>query len=696
MPEGLALTYNLVLEYYPLPASQNAQGGMRECRKNAIRLFSVLILIVGASFVFVGSAEAQTTGSTTTFFVEQNFDATGRASVTATLRETGTHALIYVEDAYYNSLSASDRAALLAATAALRNEFDAVIYPRLTGFYGTPREPGIDGDARVALLLTKLKSNAGGYFDTSDQFSRQLSPLSNEREMVYINATFYTNPRRFYAFLSHEFTHLIDFNQKHFLRGVDDDVWLNELRAEYAPTYLGYDDPYAGSNLAARAGAYVTDPDDSLTEWRNTNEDYASINMFAQYVAGKYGADVLKYSIQTPQTGIAALDAGLATAGHTVRFADVFLNWTAASFLNSASPGLDYVYDHPSLTGAALRLDTVTTSASLGPSGKLTMTRQVEGGAWQWVRAVPSAGGSDGTRIVLTSSVPLRAKAILQYASGGSVVQPFSAAPGGAELTIANVSSYSAVVVVPVMMGKTSGFSGGEEDGSYPEEPLRNYTVSFTRGVAVAPVVTVVTPGVVVTEGGVEVTVRGSGFSAGPLALTLNGQSVATQVRSDSELVFTAPAHAEGSVCMTIATGSGSVERCDALTYATIRDGDLIRAEGDFRVWIVKGNWRRHIADARVFGFYGHLGFSVVRVVPSETLASYRVSAWVRVPLTADPATWRVYEVNGDASRHWITCANPDFCENTWRMRGGDPDGIFTINQREMDFYSTGAHVFLQ
>jgi hypothetical protein len=287
--------------------------------------------------------------------------------------------------------------------------------------------------------------------------------------------------------------------------------------------------------------------------------------------------------------------------------------------VNSAQPGLDYVYDHPALTGQNLRLETLTTSSSLSPTGRLVLSRQIEDWAGQWIRITPVGGGTDAMSITLKSSVPLRAKAVLRHQNGGVAVLPFTTATGGVALTVPDIASYSSVVVMPVLMGKTTGFSTGEEDGTYPQEPNRTYTAEFVRGV-------------------------------------------------------TAP----------------------LLTPIVVNDGDLIRAEGDFRVWIVQGGWRRHIVDARVFGFYDHLGFSSVKVVSPTALAAYRVSAWVRVPVTANPLTWRVYEVNADASRHWITCANPDFCEGTWRSRGGDPAGIFTINQREMDFYTTGSHVFLQ
>jgi len=89
----------------------------------------------------------------------------------------------------------------------------------------------------------------------------------------------------------------------------------------------------------------------------------------------------------------------------------------------------------------------------------------------------------------------------------------------------------------------------------------------------------------------------------------------------------------------------------------------------------------------------------VVKEVPS--LAGYTLSAWVRLLSTpGDIESEKVYEINDDpgpgGSKHWITCATPTICESTWRAHGGDPDGIFTINRIEIDYYVAGPSVFLQ
>ena len=689
--EGPALTNFLVLELTPFRHARSMRAPYLMKRTGL-----TVAATCAAIFLFLpGSASAQVLGEQVTFSIEESFDHADRTSITATLRAVGTKSLIYVENAYYDKQTATNQSGLLSAASALRDEFDNNIYPKLSDFYGTPWEPGIDNDVRITLLLTEMESNAGGYFDTSDEFSKAQSPESNEREMLYLNVKFTTNARRLYSFASHEFTHLVDFNQKRLARGVDDEVWLNEMRADYAPTYAGYDKPYPGSNLNSRVSNFLSEPDNSMTEWQNRSEDYASVNLFAQYVADKYGPDVLKHSMQTSLIGIAALEHGLSMVAAPVTFSDAVQNWLIASQINSSQPGLEYVYDSPDLTGAALRLAGVTTSTSVAPEATVSVNRQIEDWAGQWVELIPAGEeNNDSMSITVSADVVLRAKAVLQHDNGSYTVQQFSGGGQSVTLAVANATNYSRITVVPVMMGKTTGFSVGESDGNYPPEALRSYTVTAKRVAAGAPILTAASPDLVLS--GATVTLTGSGFFGSGLTVQVDGIPVAPTLLSDTALTFAAPDHADGAVCITVSVSSGTAQRCDLLTYGAHPDGSLLRAEGDHRVWIIKGGWRRHIVSPRVFDFYGHLNFDAVIDVPQATIDQYRLSAWVRVPLTEDPETWRIYEVNADSSRHWITCADPDNCAATWIQNGGNPDGIYTINQAEMDHYVLGPHVFLQ
>jgi len=127
-----------------------------------------------------------------------------------------------------------------------------------------------------------------------------------------------------------------------------------------------------------------------------------------------------------------------------------------------------------------------------------------------------------------------------------------------------------------------------------------------------------------------------------------------------------------------------------------------MREESRNEVYIIKriNNkvFKRHVLSPEFAGFYPHLSpfWDNAKVVPEGTLDDVTLSAWVRVPLTEDPVTWRIYEVNADLTRHWITCADPDFCGTTWIANGGDPDGVYTVNNREMNSYTLGPNVFVR
>lgn len=112
-------------------------------------------------------------------------------------------------------------------------------------------------------------------------------------------------------------------------------------------------------------------------------------------------------------------------------------------------------------------------------------------------------------------------------------------------------------------------------------------------------------------------------------------------------------------------------------------EGSLIRAIGDYKVYVTKGQFRRHIVSPDIFAFYGHFGFARVIDVPPEALAQYKLSAWVRAD--GDP---RVWEINGDGTKHWINIPGEQFAPS-----GRDWNGVYTINNRERDWYTRGADV---
>ena len=229
-------------------------------------------LAVSISFLlFFGApiAHADVLNDQRVFTIDSQYDAKGRTQLNVTLRGLSKYVYFYVTDDHWNALTEFGKQQLTNLIATIGNEFDQHIYPLEIAFFGSEPNPGIDNDSRLTLLLTSLKSGVGGYFDSSNNYAKREIPTSNEREMIYLNVAQYSESRRLFSFLAHEFQHLISFNQKENTRNAVDDVWLNELRSEYAIAYVGYNTPFADSTLENRALSYLQQPSDSLTEWKN-------------------------------------------------------------------------------------------------------------------------------------------------------------------------------------------------------------------------------------------------------------------------------------------------------------------------------------------------------------------------------------------------------------------------------------------
>lgn len=114
-----------------------------------------------------------------------------------------------------------------------------------------------------------------------------------------------------------------------------------------------------------------------------------------------------------------------------------------------------------------------------------------------------------------------------------------------------------------------------------------------------------------------------------------------------------------------------------------LSDGSLIRAKGDYKVYVISGKYKRWIQSAKIFSFYPHFGWQkVVEVTPAQR-DSY-IDAWL---IRADGDT-KVYEVNSDLTKHWLNITAAQFSSSgrLWDM-------VFLINKQERDLYKTGAAI---
>lgn len=289
---------------------------------------TLLIAFVVATFGLVGPhvASADTLGQNVTFNVNGSYDATGAQVITATLRSVGTNAYFYVDDREWASMSANEQSNYLNQLDQLDAQFDSVIWPRETSFWGFPAIPGVDNDPRITVLLEQLTPGSGGYYDTINGYTKARAPESNAREMVVVSSVSVANGNA-KTYLAHEFQHLISFNQKELTLNVSDDTWLNEARSEYSITLVGYDQPFDGSTYQRRVQTFLRTPNDSLTEWPNTSTDYGVASVFIHYLADHFGPDILQYTVHSTSSGTAAVQDWLSVHQPGTQFGAVFGDW---------------------------------------------------------------------------------------------------------------------------------------------------------------------------------------------------------------------------------------------------------------------------------------------------------------------------------------------------------------------------------
>lgn len=411
------------------------------------------------TFIFIFQpflAEAQEISSQEMVFnVDYVFDSQSQKEITASLVKTSRSAYWYLD----NRITATQE--MNSAIDALSQEFEENIYPTLTKVFGSEWSPGIDKNTRITVLFHPMAKKKAGYFRSADEYPKIQIPNSNEREMIYLNSEHLMDANA-KSFLAHEFTHLITFNQKDKRYNVPEDVWLNEARAEYASTLLGYDSDYEDSNLQKRVKDFLNKPFDSLTEWRDFPEDYGTASMFIQYLVDHYGIQVLSDSLRLPKTGISSINAVLSGKGFKEDFSQAFLNWTVAVLINNCQVAEKYCYFNANLKNLRI-IPLLNFLPTVGPS-ILSVENTAKDWAGNWHKFI----GGDGVFKI-------------EFRSGGGAIfkVPYIIEKKGGDLDIDFLRLDSAgsgflqlddfgyqnvaITIMPVAQNKIGNFSGLEK-----------------------------------------------------------------------------------------------------------------------------------------------------------------------------------------------------------------------------------------
>lgn len=350
---------------------------------NFIKIKSKMIFIIVAvsfSYFCVSNVFAQGVGTAKNFYLDYSYDYSGKSNTSAVLVSETSRLYFYVDSFYWEGLAQQDKDKIISNLSVLGSEFERNIYPTLSLNYGTEWNPGIDNDLRVTILFHKLKAGAGGYFNSGNEYLKYEVPSSNEREMVYLNLDYINSPL-VKRLLAHEFTHLITFNQKDKINNTEEDVWLNEARAEYAVTLCGYDSDYYGSNLQKRVIEFLKNQSDSITDWQGLSSDYGALNLFVQYLTEQYGVKILNDSLHSNKKGIDSVNYALKNSGYSKSFADIFSDWTLAVFLNDCSIDTKYCYKNSNLKN--LRVILVNNLVDFASNFSIKYSISNWSGAWQ-------------------------------------------------------------------------------------------------------------------------------------------------------------------------------------------------------------------------------------------------------------------------------------------------------------------------
>jgi len=264
-------------------------------------------------------------------FTILDIDEPSTRTVTASARLVTEHAYFFLEDGLETDGSILET---------IGADFETLVYPRVTAAFGKEWSPGVDADARISIVHAGL-SGAGGYFSASDEYPRRVVPRSNEREAVYLDASFLDSPGSAYnALLAHELQHLVHWNADG-----SEEAWVNEGLSQVAAELVG--------GGTAAVGSFLDVPDTQLTDWPpdGGGVHYGESQLFFRYLLDRFGGrENAAALLAAPDDGIAGVNAYLREFGTS--FEDVFADWAVANYLDEAAG--PYAHQEANLTVGAV------------------------------------------------------------------------------------------------------------------------------------------------------------------------------------------------------------------------------------------------------------------------------------------------------------------------------------------------------
>ncbi|MEM9775246.1 MAG: hypothetical protein AAF902_11750 [Chloroflexota bacterium] len=268
-------------------------------------------------------------------FSVNNFNINSYAVVNAELLGVSEHAYFWFDETAGNSRPD------LAAVVQVGEEFDA-IYKTVSSFFGTEKQPGIDGNLRVHILnaspLTLCRSSEAqtsippcgllGYVSGLDGQPKAVNANSNQKEMFVMNGSFF-GTSTYLSTLAHEYRHMIEANYDQ-----NDIDWEVEGSAMLAEDLVGNN-----SGGISRGNVFLSDPDQQLNRWSDfgSGPRYGQGYLLNRFIYDRMGTDLYREFATSDLPGLSAVTAIADQAGLGFTGEDLWLDWLTAPVMQEMS-----------------------------------------------------------------------------------------------------------------------------------------------------------------------------------------------------------------------------------------------------------------------------------------------------------------------------------------------------------------------
>ncbi len=248
--------------------------------------------------------------------------------------------LIYATAHVYMWFEAAANAPAISLIKRSADKFENSIYPTARSYFGSEDTPGVDGDPHLYVVhARKLGSSIAGYFSSSSEVPKVVSPHSNQAQMFYVNLdNAQVGTDDYEGTLAHEFQHMIHDNED-----TNEETWLNEGLSELSRLVNGYAD-------TGFAPYFLANPNFQLNMWPEAEDEkgahYGSSYLFATYFLERFGKDAVRALVAEPENGLTGIEAALrkinatdSATGKPITFIDLFADWQLANLLNNKAAG---------------------------------------------------------------------------------------------------------------------------------------------------------------------------------------------------------------------------------------------------------------------------------------------------------------------------------------------------------------------